>query len=174
MEIPIGYFFATAYFSFATGAIGVFIVMQILQLLGWADLLGKNKSTSLDKIYGAKSVDELSKIILSEGSIYDENGTKYFAKGIVDMVKAIELYVDQKDIVAPPNPTPEEAQDIYMQTGFLNYLKAGEVKDPFSIIPNKEIREKLRQLKAGYKPKPDAYIEPAKHAEPKKNAKKEN
>ncbi|MCX6820340.1 MAG: hypothetical protein NT016_00035 [Candidatus Aenigmarchaeota archaeon] len=170
MEIPIGYFFATAYFSFASGAIGVFIVMQILQLLGWADWLGKNKSTSIGKIYSAKSVDDLARIIMSEGNIYGEDGKTYHARGIVDMVKAIELYVDRKDVVPSSNPTPEEKQDIDMQTGILNYLKAEAVSDPFSIIPNKEIREKLKQLKSGYKLERE-YTNPMTQVEPKKKFK---
>jgi len=178
MEIPIGYFFATAYFSFATGAIGVFIVMQILQLLGWADWLGKNKSTSLEKkIYDADSVDSLIGAVESEkDDIYGDGGRWYSSLAIANMINAVDGYLNPD---AWPRPQTSESEQKYgkyvsqhyaIQRDLINYIKAEKRDDPFSIIPNKDIREKLKQLESEVGLKREEYSKPPE--QPNQEAKK--
>jgi len=160
MEIPIGYFFATAYFSFATGALGVFIVMQILQLFGWADWFGKNKSTSYErKIADAKSVEELLQIVGTMPVIYGDGvegaRREYRTQAIQNLIKAVDYNVDPRARSLRRDATPEQKREWDLQQGLGNILETeGKYRaDPFSLIPNKDVREKLKQLEANKKRK---------------------
>jgi len=115
MEVTTGYFFQTVYFSFATGIIGTFVLMQIVQFLGFGKKSPSSGNTYKDnktpeqRIAEAKSFDELERVVYDIGPIQGSDQT-YYPPEMAARLEAVDAYVTGKTIASPPtDPDSREA-----------------------------------------------------------------
>jgi hypothetical protein len=107
MEVTTGYFFQTVYFSFATGIIGTFVLMQIVQFLGFGKKSPssgntyKENKTPEQRIAEAKSFDELERVVYDIGPIQGSNQT-YYPPEMAARLEAVDAYVTGKTVASPP------------------------------------------------------------------------